>query len=177
MPLAGLIPYTERHFARIDRLAQQSFLADYTWQGMRHGFDPIDIDAISADHPLGDTDADHDQSAPRAILDGQANGDQSGSEGEAENAEEEEGSDEFYVDGNVQFTAVVASETDEAAGESDEGEQKRKEEESDDEESAGDDSGDGEDNKSRGVKRALASKTPAAKKTGRPTPALVCCQG
>jgi U3 small nucleolar RNA-associated protein 13 len=32
--MEGIIPYTERHFQRLDRLLQRSFLLDYTLQRM-----------------------------------------------------------------------------------------------------------------------------------------------
>jgi hypothetical protein len=32
--LEAMIPYTERHFARLDKLIQKSFLLDYTLQRM-----------------------------------------------------------------------------------------------------------------------------------------------
>eukprot|EP01134_Creolimax_fragrantissima_P000074 CFRG0074T1 len=35
--IEGLLPYSQRHFSRLDRLEQQSFFVDYTWQGLRYG--------------------------------------------------------------------------------------------------------------------------------------------
>ncbi|KNC81517.1 hypothetical protein SARC_06163 [Sphaeroforma arctica JP610] len=35
--IEALLPYSERHFSRLDRLEQQSFFVDYTWQGLRYG--------------------------------------------------------------------------------------------------------------------------------------------
>ncbi|XP_023512801.1 transducin beta-like protein 3 [Cucurbita pepo subsp. pepo] len=53
--LEGLIPYSQRHFSRIDRLVRSSFLLDYTLTGMSV-IQPETDTKISNDEPLVDTD-------------------------------------------------------------------------------------------------------------------------
>ena len=48
--LDGLIPYSERHFSRIDRLVQDSYVLDYVVGGMDGGMfgDSMDVDGVAA---------------------------------------------------------------------------------------------------------------------------------
>jgi hypothetical protein len=145
---------------------------------MRHGFDPIDIDAISAQHPLGE---DTDAAKPVAIANGSRTG---GEHDEEEDSDEEDddGNDESLVDGNVQFSAVVVSDSDSGEGsgpDEDDGDEYNGNNDGgsdDNDEAAG---GVAVDTEGRGVKRALASKnkTPAPKKssTSRGVPPRLVC--
>ncbi|XP_066291530.1 transducin beta-like protein 3 [Branchiostoma lanceolatum] len=42
--IEGLVPYTERHFQRLNRLQQQAMFVEYTWQQMRTATDQGSID-------------------------------------------------------------------------------------------------------------------------------------
>eukprot|EP00124_Ichthyophonus_hoferi_P004237 Ihof_evm1s443 gene=Ihof_evmTU1s443 len=51
--IEGLLPYTERHLGRVDRLVQRSFLVDYTWQSLKGGVAPMPEVMLEALHPMG----------------------------------------------------------------------------------------------------------------------------
>ncbi|XP_033631060.1 transducin beta-like protein 3 [Asterias rubens] len=54
--LEGLIPYTERHFERMNRLLQQAMFVEYTWQCMRRATGPVD-DSLVLKSSMGETSA------------------------------------------------------------------------------------------------------------------------
>jgi U3 small nucleolar RNA-associated protein 13 len=62
--LDGLIPYSQRHFTRIDKLVQDSYMLDYIvgeMDGGMFGAEVIEVDGAKAngvDHANGDTDID-----------------------------------------------------------------------------------------------------------------------
>ncbi|XP_038065030.1 transducin beta-like protein 3 [Patiria miniata] len=45
--LEGLIPYTERHFERMNRLLQQAMFVEYTWQRMRRATGPVETGFVA----------------------------------------------------------------------------------------------------------------------------------
>jgi len=44
--IEALLPYTERHFNRMDRLLQQSTFLDYTWESMKLSIIDVDVEAL-----------------------------------------------------------------------------------------------------------------------------------
>ncbi|XP_022093609.1 transducin beta-like protein 3 isoform X2 [Acanthaster planci] len=49
--LEGLIPYTERHFERMNRLLQQAMFVEYTWQRMRRATGPVEASIGTENSP------------------------------------------------------------------------------------------------------------------------------
>ncbi|KZV38388.1 transducin beta-like protein 3 [Dorcoceras hygrometricum] len=64
--LEGLIPYTQRHFSRVDRLESNTFLFDYTLAGMSV-LEPEGIDTESRDEDMNHSDITEEEPRPEAI--------------------------------------------------------------------------------------------------------------
>ena len=59
--LEGLIPYSQRHFSRVDRLVRSTFLLDYTL--MRMSVVDPDVDAGTAKDDMNGSSVENDETA------------------------------------------------------------------------------------------------------------------
>lgn len=64
--LEGLIPYSQRHFTRVDRLERSTFLLDYTLTGMSV-IEPERNDAESRDEDLKSSKAEDDENSKETV--------------------------------------------------------------------------------------------------------------